>query len=365
MKVGDPENVLLVWDRIGDYHRARIQALEDLVGSECVYYADLGAADGLYHWQQSDVENARYALLSEKPVEQADCRTRVMRFWRLLRQRRIERVALAGYGRKEYLAFMILARLSGCKVMVFAESWYGEGRLKNFCKGLFLRMFAHVILVSGERALQHFHNALKLPQSRLVAGYSVVDNEHFSRWQGQLEREPVILSVARFSPEKHLDLLIAAYLESRVAQRFRLRLIGGGPEEAALRALAGAHPSIEILPWVDYKELPEMYAKAALFALPSRFEPWGLVVNEAMAAGLPVLVSDACGCAPDLVHADNGWQFPAQDKAALVSLLDAISDLSDEQLASLGRCSRDKIRDWSCAHWAQVLWWATGPEFGD
>jgi glycosyltransferase involved in cell wall biosynthesis len=343
-------NILLVWDRIGDYHRARVTALEALAGAQRVFTADLGSADGLYQWRNSEA-GARHTFLSAKPVDAGDFLNRLRAFRRLLRERRIRHLGLAGYGRKEYLAFILLGRLHGCRITLFAESWYGTNPLVNRLKGLFLRGACHAFLVSGERARAHFRDRLGIPAARIETGYSTVDNAHFTP-SGEPAREPVVLCVARFSPEKDLGTLIRAFQASRLAHGHRLRLIGGGPERARLTELIHDRGRVQLADWVSYDALPGEYQRARFFVLPSRFEPWGLVVNEAMAAGLPVVVSDACGCQPDLVGPANGRVFAAGNTAALQASLDQLADLTENQWMAMSAASQRTVARFSCAEWA-------------
>ena len=346
-------NLLIVWDRIGDYHRARIRAVKKRMGAAVVFTADLGQSDTLYRWENTS-ESTNHRTLSSKPVHQRDIIQRARAFRSLLREKQIRRVAIAGYGRPEYIIFLILARLNGCRVTLFAESWYGRNPIKNRLKGWLVRATCRQCFVSGERAREHFHERMGVPLERLFTGYSVVDNDHFAVPAGP--REPVFLCVARFSPEKNLDLLIEAFLESTASEAFQLHLIGGGPEESRLRERAGGSDRIRFMDWVSYADLPGAYARACFFVLPSRFEPWGLVVNEAMAAGLPVVVSDACGCQPDLVRDGvNGVVFPAGDKAALVRILDRMGSLDPANRDLMGTASREMISDYDCDTWAQKL----------
>ena len=353
--MGDAEgNILIVWDRIGDYHRARIREVEEQAGPDRVCTADFGGKDALYGWEGSE-DGKRHFLLSPKPVDQLDCFRRCRNFWSILRTRQIRNVAIAGYGRLEYVLFLVLARLLGCRVTLFAESWYGQSVLKNRIKGWFLRLTCNRFFVSGQRAWNHFHECLGIPAKRIFSGYSVVDNAHF---EGPAERscKPVLLSVARFSQEKNLDLLIRAFQNSRLAAHWELRLIGGGPDEDRLRALDKGTARITFAGWIGYADLPSEYANARAFVLPSQFEPWGLVVNEAMAARLPVVVSDACGCMPDLVReGENGFVFKSRDEASLLNALDRLEGLSGEELTQMGRQSGLVISEFSCQGWAASL----------
>nr|WP_238710587.1 glycosyltransferase family 4 protein [Oceanipulchritudo coccoides] len=237
---------------------------------------------------------------------------------------------------------------------MFAESWYGSQALKNFFKGLFLKILADVFFVSGERSRQHFIKQLGIPARRILCKYSVVDNQHFSR-KGSHSREPVILCVARFSPEKNLSCLIEAFQKSRLAEGYKLRIIGGGPDRKLLEAIVDERRRVELLDWVEYADLPDQYGQARFFILPSIFEPWGLVINEAMAGGLPIIASDACGCVPDLVTRSNGFVFPADDKEELTRLLDQIAELKESDWEKLSTASTNIISGYRCEDWAEQL----------
>ena len=348
------DKLLIVWDRVGDYHRARVRALEHHCDPDTVFTADFGSSDTLYKWDNT-TDTARHHVLSTKPVHERDAVNRIRAFRGLIREHQIRKVAIAGYGRLEYALFIILARLLGCRVTLFAESWYGDNAAKNRLKGAFVRAFCCSCFVSGVRARDHFHQRMRVPLERIRTGYSVVDNAHFQT-STVSPRPPVILCVARFSPEKNLGLLISAFLKSSAAETFHLRLIGGGPEEAILRERAGGSPRVEFMDWVRYGDLPQVYADARFFILPSRFEPWGLVVNEAMAAGLPVIVTSAGGCQPDLVQrGENGFVFPPDEETALIEILNRLGGLTDTEWLRMSEASQRIISGYDCAHWAKNL----------
>ena len=346
-------NILLVWDRLGDYHRARWEALQRCAGDRQVYAADLGASDALYGWQRTNAAN--HLRLSEKPVGTADFWGRLGRFRRTLATCRVGYVCLAGYGRPEYLAMSWLARRRGCRVVLFAESWYGERGWLNAIKGKLLRQLCDGWLVSGSRAHDHFTRRLGVDPARVRTGYSVVDNHHFAAPPAlPPPSRPVLLCVARFSPEKNLPALIRAFLRSDLATAWDLLLVGGGPQQAALAAMATDH-RIQLRGWVAYQDLPGLYASAAAFVLPSTFEPWGLVVNEAMAAGLPVLVSHACGCAPDLVDARTGWRFHAHHPDEMTKCFNQLAALPPPARAAMGWLAREKVAGYTPGRWADAV----------
>jgi glycosyltransferase involved in cell wall biosynthesis len=233
-------------------------------------------------------------------------------------------------------------------VVLFAESWYPSTFIFDRIKSMFLRITCSGFVVSGKRAFDHFSRRLEIPEKKIQTGYSVVDNDHFKvdRKSGAFKRR--VLCIARFAPEKNIALLIQAFIDSKLStQGWELWLVGGGGLESSLRIHASDAP-ISILPWRSYEELPFIYAEAGLFVLPSSFEPWGLVVNEAMSAGLPLVLSDSVGCLPDLLYpGKNGWSFKTHDTADLTRVLDDVSMTSEQDLKVMGLYSQSIVQDFS------------------
>jgi glycosyltransferase involved in cell wall biosynthesis len=128
-----------------------------------------------------------------------------------------------------------------------------------------------------------------------------------------------------------------------------LLLVGDGPLRAELERAADGIETIRFAGFRNQTELPAFYAMADLFVLPSRREPWGLVVNEAMNAGCAILASDRVGAALDLVREGvNGAIFPAGSVPALADALARL--LADPaRLAEMGRQSLAIIQRWSFA----------------
>jgi glycosyltransferase involved in cell wall biosynthesis len=208
------------------------------------------------------------------------------------------------------------------------------------------------------------------PAERMFALPNTCDVERFAREserarnrRAELRTElglgsgPVVLYVGRLAPVKGLDTLLQAFGHSGVqgagSERPnaspQLLLVGDGEQREQLEALAGALGLRERVcfagprPW---GELPSLYGLADLFVLPSTFEPWGAVVNEALACGLPVIASDQVGCAPDLVRpGENGWIVPAGDADALgEALREALAD--PERLRAMAAASSRLAPSW-------------------
>ena len=144
--------------------------------------------------------------------------------------------------------------------------------------------------------------------------------------------------------------LAAAELEHAGA-RFHLAMVGSGELEGELRGLAQALglAGVTFPGFVNQSGLPAVYAAADVFVLPSENEPWGLAVNEAMCAGLPIVTTAAVGCAADLVRPGvNGAVIAPGDVGALAAALSPM--LADVGLRrQMGDASREIIAHWSYA----------------
>jgi glycosyltransferase involved in cell wall biosynthesis len=135
-------------------------------------------------------------------------------------------------------------------------------------------------------------------------------------------------------------------------------LLGDGPLRSALNSQLSTlnlHGHVLLPGFKQYPELPAYYGLASAFIHASTTEQWGLVVNEAMASGLPVLVSDRCGCAPDLVQEGvNGFTFDPYNVEQLAQLMLRLSTLNS-QLSTMATASRLIIADWGTERFASGL----------
>nr|WP_319397835.1 glycosyltransferase family 4 protein [uncultured Carboxylicivirga sp.] len=345
---------LIIWDRMGDYHRARIKAINNLLGEENVHTADLGSGDGIYQWMNT--ESANHHLLSNKKVEDVDVSEALANYKRIIKENQITHVCIPGYGRKAYIKMLLWSKRYGLQVLLFAESWYSGNRILDFLKGQLINRTTHVCFVSGKRAAVHFTKRLGIPHKNIIEGYSVVDNDHFSTDPSYPKGSPTLLCVARFAEEKNLRFLIKAFKSSSLSEGWKLKIVGGGPLKETLQQEINEFEQIELCDWLTYDQLPELYASSHAFILPSSFEPWGLVINEAMAAGKPVLLSTETGALPDLLEENkNGWSFNPNDDSELIESLDKLAESSPEQLIKMGTNSQNIIDNYSCQTWAQKI----------
>lgn len=197
--------------------------------------------------------------------------------------------------------------------------WKGSLRqyLGCFIAPWYLRPVANIAWVAGEPQAE-FARRLGFPIVEL--GYYCADVEAYACKTPLAERSPAVLFTGRLVVEKGLDLLIAAYQQYRqqVSDPLELWLAGTGP----MAALAEGEPGVQALGFVQPSALPSLMARVQALVLPSRIEPWGVVIHEAAAAGLPVLASNHCHAATAFVRDGiSGFIYEASTQGILQALL--------------------------------------------
>jgi len=200
-----------------------------------------------------------------------------------------------------------------------------------------LLWLTHRVLYTGKRNYLFFR-MYGVSKSKLVFAPHSVDNKRFalnaeeSNEARQSVREVynipesayVVICPAKYIPKKRIPDLIQALAQTQV-EDFYLLLVGEGPSRQYLENLAQEKLPGRVIftGFVNQQAMPGMYAASDLLCLPSGMgETWGLAVNEGMNAKLPVIVSNLCGCAEDLVEEGiNGYIFPCGDIPALSEYL--------------------------------------------
>lgn len=167
------------------------------------------------------------------------------------------------------------------------------------------------------------------------------------------------LYVGRLVKEKGVFDLLEAYaqLDPNLRSQIGLVFAGDGAEQAALvkRASKITPGTIQFLGFVHREQLPELYALSDGLVFPTHSDPWGLVVNEAMACALPIIVTDVAGCALDLVQDGwNGFVVPPHDPTRLAAAMARLAGDS-ELRAEMAANSRERIDAFSPAAWAEGM----------
>ncbi len=277
-----------------------------------------------------------------------------------------------GYASINSLHAMFAAKALGIPVLLRAESWLGDRErtgLKLALKHLFfadLRGLVSAVLPIGTLNAGYWRHYFGRQIPQFAMPYAV-DNQYFahrtaaaalhrSELQAELSLDParpVILFASKLQERKHCDHLIAAYAKLApypgAEPHPYLVVVGDGDQRKALERQAAATglTSIRFCGFRNQSELPSFFDLASVFVLPSRHEPWGLIVNEVMSARRPVVVTDAVGCAPDLIENGlNGAVYPAGDIDALAACLDNILS-TPGRAEAMGQRAAQRIESWS------------------
>jgi glycosyltransferase involved in cell wall biosynthesis len=278
---------------------------------------------------------------------------------------------LHGYSSLNALQGMLAAKLLGIPVLVRAEPWLGDRDRSGptlAAKLLFFNLLRGLVdgaLPIGTLNAEYWRHYLgdDFPLYRMPYA---VDNHYFqtrgeeartgrAALQNELNLDPsrpVILFASKLQSRKRCGDLVEAYKNLSLGPRMEpypyLVIVGDGEERAALERQA-AESGLEGIRFCGFRnqsELPRFFDMATVFVLPSRHEPWGLIVNEVMNAGRAVIVSDDVGCQPDLVKDGvEGCVFPVGDVAALTDALRRVLATPETAMA-MGLRGLAKIRTW-------------------
>ncbi len=274
-----------------------------------------------------------------------------------------------GYASVNALHGMAAAHLLGIPVLLRAESWSGDrprGALKSAAKKAFFRMLRPLVTATlpiGSRNAAYWAEAFGPAMPQFPVPYTV-DNAFFAekaraarpampQLREQLGLEPgrpVILFASKLQARKQAGDLIEALalLADRLPSRPYLLIAGDGEERPRLEQLCRERglDNVRFLGFRNQTELPGLFALSDVFVLPSRHEPWGLIVNEAMASGCAVIASSDVGAAPDLITGGvEGFTFPVGDVPALAEALAAV--LSTPEIAArMGQAAARRMTSW-------------------
>src|SRR4029077_2807062 len=350
--------VAVVFHHIGPYHHARLNATADRFSVTGIEWS--GKAYDAWGAATTPARYHKVSLFPEATAQYPGNAKLKQAFWEALERTRPDVVAVNGWNNfGSLIAANCCLRRRIPMVVMSESSRQDESRTwwKEAIKRRMVDLFSAAV-VGGKRHVEYLVE-LGMPRERVVIGYDVVDNDHFRQNAGEIRRqrsevrqkyalpENYFLASARFIEKKNLPRLVQAYAEyrrrSEIAAKmpWDLVLLGDGPLREALNSqLSTLHliEHVHLPGFKPYDELPVYYALANAFVHASTTEQWGLVVNEAIASGLPVIVSNRCGCAPELVNG-NGFTFDPTNEDELATRLLEMASLSDQERNHLGNNS--------------------------
>jgi len=305
-----------------------------------------------------------HVLLFDGFLEEFPPLARFRALRRVLRDYRPDVVNLTGYYDPAQVGILAYCKLRGIRTILSNESGavdHVRQGWKETLKRVLIRQFDGFICFG--RTSADYLLALGARSDQILTDHAaVVDDDRIRQgykegMEGREERRGTLglpprnfIYMGRLIPEKNILRLVEAFADfhekSQPQGKWGLLLLGEGELKTDLqhRVTELGLDSVRFLPGVPWYEVPATLALADVLVLPSYSEPWGLVVNEAMICGLPVLVSERCGCVPDLVVAgQTGFSFDPQDGGQLAKLLQAFTELSDNERTRMGDAARQRV----------------------
>lgn len=359
---------------LAPYSIPRFRALQALRPDCSVRVMALGATERMREWKvrKQDLGFEYLEAVPGETVENIEPRVLSSRVRQWLDACDPQAVAITGYYYPAMRAAAQWARRHGRASVYMGDSQRVDRpriAIREWLKGWWVRRHYDSAFVAGERAADYLMG-LGFPRERIWTGYDVVDNGAIASGAADARAaaselraslglpDRFFLFVGRFSGEKNLPRLLEAYAGYRQAagrQAWGLVMVGRGPQDDLLQRRAQGIDGVVFAGFQQADQLPAYYGLASCLVLPSLSETWGLVVNEAMAAGLPVLVSHRCGCVPELVR--SGWNGYLCDPLDIVGMVRTMAVLSSPSAAidAMGAASRRIVALYTPETWAQGL----------
>ena len=345
----------ILFDNFGPYHTARLAA----AARSCQLLAiQAHERSREYQWLPVEVPSTIPSVTLESAGGSSLNRHgAIAKLWKTLTDFGPDSVFIPGWSNRHSLAALDWCVGNAIPAVLMSESTSFDltrYRLKEWLKSCIVSMCSAALV--GGSCQAKYVAALGIPTDRVFLGYDVVDNDYF---KSQTERvrtdsgqfraqyslpDRYFLASARFVKSKNLSYLIREYASYYAAANtvghsqhpWALVILGDGQERPLLEKQVSSlqlDHTILMPGFKQYAELPAYYGLASGFIHASTSEPWGLVVNEAMASGLPVLVSGKCGCARELVRPGrNGFVFDPGEPAQLSNLMLRLSTCDAERI---------------------------------
>jgi 1,2-diacylglycerol 3-alpha-glucosyltransferase len=405
-------SIAVLWAQYGPYHFARVAALKSHAESQTIHALEIASETADYQWSRSGSTVNLITLCPGALAERSSFWYVFFRSRQCFAKLKLDVCFVPSFSPKQSMAALFAARSLGIRTVMMCDSHAGTARkgiVNTWLKRRLTRMF-DAALVAGNPQ-RRYVESLGLPPENIFVGYDAVDNDYFARRANDIRAQAprirnsydlpqrYFLSLGRFLAKKNLATLIRSFrrfLDARSRANTHLVLVGSGAEDTNLRLLCdelrlpvynkmamtidnresstgNSPPGVHFYGFRQIDENSIFYALADAFILPSSSEEWGLVVNEAMSCGLPVVVSEAAGCAEDLLRKggpaaaesphkwepklascvrQNGFVFDPRSVTALADTL-LVLDADPVLREKMGEASQSIIQDFSCEKFAR------------
>jgi len=311
--------------------------------------------------------------LHDGTLEEVGLRQKVSGILREIRQFKPDVVNLTGYYDLASWAILFYCKLKGIKTILSNESTAGDhvrDKFKESIKSLIIKQYdgyfnfgtlsKNYLIELGAKASKMLVNRNCVDNVELKRIYDNNIEDKYSRQQLLGVASHNFIFVGRLIDYKNLLNFLEAFAEAQkqITADWGVIILGDGEQKEDLQNLVSTKQikNISFQKGVSWQQVPEYLALSDVLVLPSYSEPWGLVVNEAMACGMPVLVSEKCGCAIDLVNNGvNGFTFSPYNQDEITSNL--LKFMSQSQnLQAMGIASQQIIQEYSSENVAKEMY---------
>ena len=370
--MSEEKHIVIIWSRYLPYHVARIRHLRDRLREvNCRLTAiEVASKDALYPFPESaESSSIEYrCIFSGKSYRALNPLVISFTIYRAIVELHPDVVIAPATPFPSGMAAIRYALLHHKFSIMMDDAWEfsdQRGKIITMVKK-FIHQNIDAAFIPAPSHAQYF-GRMGFPKERMVFGVDVVDNEYYSR-HAQVARDhdselrktlslpkKYFLFVGRFIPRKGIESLLKAYLiyrnTTRAPEPWGLVLVGDGDarKKYQLEVAPRRHqPDIVFAGSQFGEKLCYYYGLASAFILPSEVETWGLVVNEALASGLPAIVSKGCGSAQVLIdEKKNGFTFTYGNSTEIAEYMETIAALPSAELTAMADHSKKIIANWS------------------
>ena len=293
---------------------------------------DLGDLDNSIHQYP-------YKLLHNGLLEEVSLTQRIKGILKAIKEFKPDVVNLTGYYDIASWTILFYCKFKGIKTILSNESTASDhqrNKIKEFIKGLIIKQFDGYF--NFGTLSENYILSLGIGSEKMLVKRNCVDNKvlkgiYEKHLLSRKEQQKLLnlasnnfIFVGRLIEYKNLFHFLEAFhaAQQKVKENWGVIILGDGALKANLQQLVKENQiqKVSFEKGVSWQQVPEYLALSNVLVLPSYSEPWGLVVNEAMACGLPVIVSEKCGCAVDLViNSENGFTFAPDNSEELTNIL--------------------------------------------
>lgn len=347
-------------DNMGPYHFYRLACANNYLEANAIQFS---AKDHTNLWDNSQFEKHNVlTLFQDKPITEISNIEIKQKIFLTLQELNPDVVFISGWDAMASLFSLQWCQINNTPTVIISESQkhdFKRNPLKEMYKKFILK-YIDSAFVGGIKQKEYLID-LGFDENNIFEGCDIVDNDHFAK--NSLKKSKFYLpdnyffTSCRFVDKKNLFLLIDAFnIFNSKNNLFHLIIAGDGPLRTKLEQHVkslGLEEKVFFVGYIEYDDIPLFYQNAKCFILPSLVEQWGLVINESLAAGTPVLVSDRAGSAPNLVvNKDSGFTFDPLDK---LDLVDKMLEISNLVIADNGykKICQSVISKWSHEKYAE------------